>query len=1053
MEYLSLLLLLRDMSKAMDILVSLGQHEVGLKRTKPRTMAAFVARLWRIGLSVAMMLQWHHADALDPGRLISQYAHTSWRTQDGLFSGYPDAMAQTADGYLWIGTQTGLLRFDGVRFTAWTRPDQSQLPSFNVASLLADPDGSLWVGTETGLIRWKDNQWLIYRGVRGRVNAMVRDGRGAIWAVQTRMPEGDKPLCHVTNTQTLCYGEAEGVAFSGAEALAIDQRENLWVGDDALLRWKPGSFSRYPLKGLNPQLDGVAALAATDDGSLWVGVGRSGVHLGLQKFIHGAWKPFRTPELDGRLLNVQALYLDREKNLWVGTARQGLYRIRDAKVDHFGTADGLSSDDVYNFHEDREGNLWIATSRGLDNLRDTRVVTFSTREGLSADEVNSVLAKRDGSVLIGSSEGLDVLHPGSLSAAPAAGALARNQITALLEDHAGRLWIGRENGLLLNREGSFREIRRQDGAPLGLVTGIAEDVENNIWVEAIGSPRTLMRIQNLEVTQMFPAPRMPEARKLTSDPHGGIWLGLMSGDLARLRKGKLDLFSVSNLSSRIDQVSISPDGAVLGATALGLIAWRDGIKQILTVHNGLPCNGVNAFLFDRQNALWLYTQCGLVQIQGTEWERWWTKGDAKLQMKLFDTSDGVQAGNALFNPAARDTGGRLWFANGVMLQMIDPAKLDGNSLPPPVHIETIIADRQSYSAQQPLRFPALTRDLEINYTALSFVVPQKVRFRYRLIGHDQSWQEAGARRQAFYNNLLPGSYTFWVIACNNDGVWNQTGACLHFVIVPAFYQTAWFKVLLGILFLGVIWLIHSLRLKQATAQTQARLGERLEERSRIARELHDTLIQSVDGLMLRLQTALDEPNAARSHQMIEKALDSADEVMFEGRQRVHTLRAEAIHINELSEALASYGNELAEVHPIAFSVALVGSPRPMNAFVRDEAYRIAREALFNAFQHSGATAIEVEITYDRAKVRIRVRDNGRGIDPQILNGGRPGHYGLSGIRERAQTIGSQLVIWSGPGAGTEVDLEIPSAVAYHNGLRGSGLHRIRGWMGDRKEKR
>ena len=235
---------------------------------------------------------------------------------------------------------------------------------------------------------------------------------------------------------------------------------------------------------------------------------------------------------------------------------------------------------------------------------------------------------------------------------------------------------------------------------------------------------------------------------------------------------------------------------MLGATAFGLVGWKEGKKQILTVRNGLPCNGINAMMTDRDHALWLYTQCGLIQIPGAELAKWWTKSDSTLQMKVFDTSDGVQAGGALFNVSARSMDGRLWFPNGVALQMVDPGKCAGNPLAPPVHIEEIVADRKSYSALPDLRLPSLTRDVEINYTALSFVAPQKVRFRYRLDGYDQSWQEAGGRRQAYYSNLPPGKYRFKVIACNNDGVWNENGAALNLSITPAFYQTLSFKLLL-----------------------------------------------------------------------------------------------------------------------------------------------------------------------------------------------------------------------------------------------------------------
>jgi signal transduction histidine kinase len=338
--------------------------------------------------------------------------------------------------------------------------------------------------------------------------------------------------------------------------------------------------------------------------------------------------------------------------------------------------------------------------------------------------------------------------------------------------------------------------------------------------------------------------------------------------------------------------------------------------------------------------------------------------------------------------------------------------------------------------------PPNIANLQINYTALDLSLPERVRFRYKLDGVDTDWLDAQTRRQAYYTKLPPGKHTFRVIACNGDGIWNETGATLSFFIAPAFYQTMWFKLLSGIAILILIWLLHTLRLRQATVQAQARLGERLEERGRIARELHDTLIQSVDGLMLRVQTALNEPDPNRSRLMIEKAMDSADEVMLEGRQRVHALRAEAITINELSEAVGSYGKGLFESHQTTFSVDLVGSPKPVNGFVRDEAYRIGREALVNAFQHAKATKIEVEVIYDHSMVRMRVRDNGQGIDQQILKDGRAGHWGLRGMHERAQIIGGKLVIWSRAGLGTEIDLEIPADLAYERGL---GFLRLR-WI-------
>lgn len=375
--------------------------------------------------------------------------------------------------------------------------------------------------------------------------------------------------------------------------------------------------------------------------------------------------------------------------------------------------------------------------------------------------------------------------------------------------------------------------------------------------------------------------------------------------------------------------------------------------------------------------------------------------------------------------------GTLWFANRGGLQMIDPAHLSGNVVPPPVHIEEVTADRHSYSPGSDLQLPALTRDVAIRYTALSFVAPQGVRFRYKLEGQDIEWQEAGTRREAFYTNLAPRSYRFQVIARNNDGLWNETGDTLSFSIAPAYNQTSWFALLIAAALGGSVSLIYLVRLKQATAQIQERLGARLEERERIARELHDTLLQGFQGLLLRFQAVVKAlPEHGQSRQLMESALDRADEVLLEGRQRVRDLREENANGGELPEALLHFGQELAQEHSSQFSLSLIGSAAPMDPIVRQEAYRIGQQALLNAFRHAFASRIEVELTYRHGGVSLRVRDDGIGIDPVTLSGGKSGHWGLLGMRERAELIGAKLDFWSQAGAGTEIELSIPSEVAF-----------------------
>jgi streptogramin lyase len=856
----------------------------------------------------AVKLVW----AVDPSRHISQYAHTAWRIQDGVFSGTPYAITQTTDGYLWIGTRAGLLRFDGVRFVPWTPPDGSHLPSSDVTSLLGARDGSLWIGMEGGLSHWDKQHLTNYLAKPERINSIIEDRNGTVWFVRSRLSEAaEGGLCQIIGTGMLCYGKADGISGSdGAASLVEDSLGNLWIGSDtAVVRWKPGSFSTFMLTELKAKqgINGAKSLAANPDGTIWVGIDSTGRGLGLQQVVQGARKPFVIPELDGSTLQVYGLFLDRENALWIGTDRQGIYRIVGRKVDHFRSADGLSGDslNMNAFYEDREGSLWVATTKGIDCFRDVRVATFSPREGLATQEVDSVLAAQDGTVWTGGGDAFDAIHQGAVSSIQAGKGLPGDQVTSMLEDHAGRLWVGIDRTMSIYKNGRFRTIDRPDGRPIGLVVGMTEDVDNNIWVETSGPPRALIRIHDLRVQEEFPAPRMPEARKVASDPNGGIWLGLMNGDLARYRRGKTEIFPFKHgEDSRVNQLVVNSDGSVLGATPLGVVGWKEGKQQTLTGQNGLPCNTVYALIEDSHRDLWLYTECGLVEIADTEIQRWWAQPDITVQLKTFDTFDGVQPGRAPFGGAARSPDGRLWFANGDVLQMIDPVHLNGNALPPPVHVEAVVADRKNYSPNRDLRLPPLTRHLEIDYTALSFVAPQKVRFRYKLEGHDGAWQEPGTRRQAFYTDLRPGKYRFRVIACNNDGVWNEAGATLDFSVAPAWYQTNWFRALCFILGGFIICAMYRLRVRQISRAIGARFDERLAERTRMAREIHDTFLQTVQGSKLVADDALDSStDPVRMRRAMEQLSAWLGRATREGRAALNSLRSATTQTNDLAEAL------------------------------------------------------------------------------------------------------------------------------------------------------
>ncbi|HVG20777.1 MAG TPA: two-component regulator propeller domain-containing protein [Blastocatellia bacterium] len=969
--------------------------------------------------------------ALDPSKRISQYVHTAWRIQDGVLPGLPEAITQTTDGYLWIGTYAGLVRFDGVRFVPWEGPEGQHLPDSQIFAVLGARDGSLWIGTSKGVARWKDGELITLPYLGGRANSIIEDHHGTIWVGRVNGEDTRGGLCQIVGNDLKFYGESDGVSLTSANRLVEDDAGNLWLGGyQGLCRWKPGSSETYFQKELKTAgLLGVWALAAEKDGTLWAGMQLSGSGLEIQRLIQGRWSRYLLPGIKGEP-GVTALFVDRDQSIWIGTARRGIYRVHGSEVDHFGSGDGLTSDAIAGFFQDREGTLWVATSKGVDRFRDLRVVTFSLREGLSADSVSSVQATRDGTVWIGNSGALNVLKDGKLSAIRTGQGLPGRDITGLFEDHTGRLWVGIDRGLWIYDGGKFRLIDR------GIVGAITEDTDGTIWARM---GMELVRIENLQVQERLSLPQIPVTSKLAPDPAGGIWLGLRNGDLVRYRDGQLETFPASQDSkSGIRALVTETDGSVWAATRDGLIRWKGGSKRLLTTRNGLPCDDIYTLVNDGDGSLWLYANCGVVALARAELENWWAEPDGKVNPRIFDGFDGAQPGLSPMQPqASRSTDGRLWFANDSVLQMIDPARLGANPLPPPVHIERLIADRKSYSARELLNLPPLTRDLEIDYTALSLVVPQKVRYRYKLEGHDQDWQEPGTRRQAFYNDLPPGNYRFRVIACNNDGVWNEEGATVEFNILPAFYQTNWFMFLCAAAATCLIWAAYKWRVRWIAVQLDRRFEERLAERTRIAQDLHDTLLQGVLSASMQLHVANDQlAEDAPSKPMVRRVLELMERVVNEGRNALRGLRSSEEGSDDLDQAFSRVSQELAVYREVDFRIIVEGQSRALHPMIRDEIYRIGREAIINAFSHSEAKNIEVEVKYATHELRVLVRDNGCGIDAQVLRLGRDGHFGLSGMRERAEKIGAKLKVLSRPGSGTEVDFFISGKIAFRTPASG-----------------
>jgi signal transduction histidine kinase/ligand-binding sensor domain-containing protein len=979
---------------------------------------------------------------------ITQYRHTAWRVQEGGFESQPNAIAQTADGYIWIGTDSGLVRFDGVRFQRWISPDKS-LSDIGIVSLLTGSDGTLWIGTATGLLSWKDGK--LQAHVSGRIGAIQEDHQRRIWVARSR-PEPSGGLCQVIGDHSGCIGADERMRLVTATALAEDPQGNLWIGaPNQLMRWRDGAFETYLKELEGSTVSSVYSVAAAADGSLWAAIPREG--FGVFQIVNGLLRRAQFPGIDST--KITSLFIDRDRSLWMGTLSDGVYRVSGERVDHFRSEDGLSGNTVHGFFEDREGNLWLTTSKGLDCFRDSPVVTFSTSEGLAAGIVGSVLASADGAVWIGRMESLDAVRGNTVTSMP----IPSRGVTSLWQDHTGRLWVGLENGLTVYEGGRFRTINRLDGTPLGYPIAITEDREFNVWVSlSVAAPgRKLFRIRDLRVQEELPPDRVPPVRRLAADPTGGIWLGFEDGNVGHYQNGNLEVFplqpevsgaaptrpptTLGAAETRFPGLTIDPDGSAWISTWSGLVRWQQREMKTLTSRNGLPCDAIVGAIRDDRAVLWLYTKCGLIAVDNAELEQWWRDPERTLKLQVLDVVDGAvyPQGPARMQPAvAKSPDGRLWFAGSETVQMIDPGGLRRNPIAPPVHVEDVRADRKDYALDGPVRLPPRSRDIEISYTALSFSAPQRVRFRYRLDGRDQEWQDAGTRRQAFYSDLAPGQYRFHVTAANNDGVWNETGAAIDLSILPAYYQTTAFRAASLVGILALLWAVYQLRLRQIARDFEARLHERVNERTRIARELHDTLLQNFHGVMFRFQAAAnvlpDRPLEAKER--LDTALKHGSHAIREGRDAVQGLRASATVTNDLAVALSTLGQELAaqatDAHAATavLDVVVHGTPRTLRPIIRDDIYRIGSEALRNAFRHSGARRVEVEIRYDDRQFHLRVRDNGQGIGPSPLDRDRAGHFGLAGMRERAELIGGHLDVWSEAGMGAEVALTIPGAAVY-----------------------
>lgn len=785
-------------------------------------------------LSIAILL-WPRGPALAQALGMSRYAHTAWRVRDGFVKDAINAIAQTRDGYLWLGTSSGFYRFDGVRAVPWDKVGAGQLPSEQIRSLLVGRDGTLWIATLKGLASWKDGKLTQYPELSGQtISGLLQDRDGTVW-LGAYAPGR---VCAVLRGRITCYGS--GSFGTGVHCLYEDRNGALWLcAQTGLWRWRPGAPERYSLPG-GGHVE-ISAINENTDGTLWLATSD-----GLKQLTNGRIERLPLPGLRSRVRPLR-VFETSDRNLWIGSS-QGLLQLHHGSLDHLGEVDGLSGDVVEAIFQDREGTVWVGTTDGLDRFRELAVPTLGPREGLSSSLATAVQAAPDGSIWIASTESLNRWTDGHVTdygggeplnqrSAPAVRTKNLSTATEHLTkkgfegpprslglDDDGRLLASGPNGIFSLANGRFRRVT---GVPGGNVRSLAGDGHRGIWVLGVESglldvahDGTIERLDGKHRNLQFSG-----TASLPDPFRGGVWVGYYGGGIAFFKDAKLRASysaAVGLGDGSVNDLWLGGDSILWAATDGGLSRLEGNHFRTLTTRDGLPCTPVTWAVEDADHSFWLNQPCALVRISRSEMVAWVADPRHSLRVSLFDSYDGVRSGySGRYGPrVTRSPDGRIWFLSGDGVSIIDPRHLAFNALPPPVHVEEITADGKTYRPTAGLRLPPAIRNLSIDYTALSLAVPEKVHFRFMLEGQDKDWREVVNQRRVEYSNLPPKQYRFRLTASNNSGVWNTEGTTLEFSIAPAFYQTNWFRALVALAFCGMLAGLYRLRIRQLHLQEE-----------------------------------------------------------------------------------------------------------------------------------------------------------------------------------------------------------------------------------------
>jgi len=950
--------------------------------------------------------------ALNPNLSLSQYLHTSWTQEEGNPLPPVNALAQTADGYLWLGTDKGLLRFDGMRSTESPIAGPA-LANLNIGWLSPASSLGLWVGTHSGLSRVDRDRFMTYPAL-GKlpcpvIVSVLEDPSRGLWMLNG---------CPAVYTLALLSPAGRLQTFGIRDGLPDQPLRALFHGTEgelsivttgAVCHWLPG---RTAVCSGAPALN-LAAIAEVGDGHLLMADGEKSQ---IFRFSKGQTVP-AGPHIQNAAFSKAMLY-DRDGNIWVGTLGQGLLRIRGNRVDRFTRTEGLSNNTVSALLEDKEGDIWVGTARGIDRIRDPKLQLYSTQSGLSNDLVNSVYAGHDGAIWIGTGGGLNRLAGEQVTVYSQAEGLASPMVLSSYEDASGKLWVATNAGLVFLGRDRFVEVLTKSGQHLERVYNIAGDPAGTVWLA--DSNLGLFTVRDKVAHPVTVALNTGDIVALSVPQTGEIWLGHQHGGITVLGKDSRKHYDGHDGlgSGPVRALCTDRDGTVWAGTGEGLSRFRDSRWTTWTTAQGLPEGGVQGIVEDDAGGLWLLTPAGVLQMPLTSLE-----GPPKaLQFLLYGRTEGLRLGNGMTNPRlARSRDGRIWVCTEDGVAAIDPARMKKNPVPPPVTIEQVIADGKVYDPWLRGEIAFRGHDLQIVYTGVSLMVPERVRFRYRLEGFDSQWTDAGTRRNVSYTNLPPRHYRFQVIACNNDGLWNTAGADFALRVDPYFYQTKWFALLCLTAVTLLVWSAHQLKVRRVVSRLQLITAERV----RFGRELHDSLLQGFTGVVFLLEAAARQfetaPEAAK--QRLERAIDQADRSLREAREMIVSMRIPALENNTLPEALQTTALEMVADTSVDVQFEIKGRPEQGPYNVEANLFLIAREAVTNALKHASAKRIRLELCYTPKELHLTIQDDGLGFEP-VEAAAKAGHFGLHGIEERARLIRGRFSVNSAPGKGTTIEVAV-----------------------------